>query len=131
MAIWLTKEFARLAQKSRLRDQQLLEAVSRAEQGLIDAQIGRHLIKQRVARTGEGRSGGFRTIVYLRAGSRAVYLHLYAKNESANLTPAEQAAYKDYAGLLDELDDEAFARLVRQRGWREIENAKPKDDISK
>jgi len=39
-------------------DDRLCEAVERAESGLIDANLGGGLIKQRVARLGQGRSGG-------------------------------------------------------------------------
>ena len=62
---YLLKEFAREARRSGLSDDALREAVDRAEAGTVDADLGGGLIKQRVARSGEGRSGGFRTIIGL------------------------------------------------------------------
>jgi hypothetical protein len=38
-------------------------AIDRADRGLIDADLGGGLIKQRVARSGQGKTGGYRTIV--------------------------------------------------------------------
>jgi hypothetical protein len=54
---------ARFQRKEGISNRSLCEAIDRAERGLIDADLGQGLIKQRVARPGEGRSGGYRTIV--------------------------------------------------------------------
>jgi hypothetical protein len=82
---YLTKEFARLARRSGLPDDRLSEAIDRAEDGKLDADLGGGLIKQRVARPGKGRSGGFRTIIAYRKGERAIFLHMFAKAQQANL----------------------------------------------
>lgn len=55
-----TKAFARFARRERIRDRALCEAVERIAEGLIDADLGGGVIKQRIARKGGGRSGGFR-----------------------------------------------------------------------
>lgn len=65
-------------------DRSLCEAIERAEKGLIDADLG-NLIKQRVARPGEGRSGGYRTLIAYRAGDLAVFLYGFAKNDLDNI----------------------------------------------
>ncbi len=78
--IYLTKEFARLARRSGVADAALIEAVNRAENGHIDADVGGGLIKQRVARPKTGRSSGFRTIIAYRRGTRAIFLHMFAKS---------------------------------------------------
>ncbi len=62
-------------------DSDLLEAIIRAERGLMDADLGGGLIKQRVARKGQGKSGGYRMIVAYRAQNRAVFLYAFAKDE--------------------------------------------------
>src|ERR1700683_1838925 len=61
------------------------------KRGLIDADLGSGLLKQRVARAGEGRSGGYRTIIAYRAGDRAVFLYGFAKNERDNIGDDELA----------------------------------------
>jgi hypothetical protein len=71
------------------RDHNLLEAIARAERGLIDADLGGGIIKQRLARRGQGRSGGYRMLIAYRAGERAVFLFGFAKHERENIGPDE------------------------------------------
>ncbi len=80
-----TKWLARFARREGITDKSLLEAIERAESGLIDADLGGGLIKQRVARKGQGRSGGYRMIVGYRLKNRAVFLLGFAKNERDNI----------------------------------------------
>lgn len=89
MRTFKTKWLARFARRERIADKSLREAIERAERGLIDADLGGGLIKQRVARQGQGRSGGYRTIVAFRAGERAVFLYGFAKNALGNISPDE------------------------------------------
>lgn len=57
MRTFMTKEFARFARREGITDKALCDAVDRAERGRIDADLGSNLIKQRVARSGQGRRG--------------------------------------------------------------------------
>lgn len=84
-----SKWFARFARREQITEKSLFEAIDRAEQGLIDADLGGGLIKQRVARQGQGRSGGYRMIVAYRAKNRAVFIFGLAKNERENIEPDE------------------------------------------
>lgn len=130
MRIFKTKEFARLARKHDVSDADLIGAVRRAEKGLIDAEIGAHLIKQRVARKGEGRSGGFRTILFLKEHDRAVFLHLYEKSRQANLSDHEREFLREIAKHLASLRNPAFEKLVKDRKWKEIAHD-PEEDVPK
>ena len=89
MRIFMTRWFARFARHERITNASLLGAIARAEQGLIDADLGGGLIKQRVARQGKGRSGGYRLIIAYRAKSRAVFLLGFAKSERENISTDE------------------------------------------
>ncbi len=60
--------FAKFAAKEKISDATLADAVRRAESGLIDADLGSGLIKQRIARQGRGKSGGYRSILIFRSG---------------------------------------------------------------
>ena len=122
MKVYKTREFARLAQKAAVDDPSLWEGNSACGKGLIDATVGKFLIKQRVARRNEGRSGGFRTIAFYRQGDRAVFLHLFAKNDKGNLTDAELAAYREFAKYLALLTTEQTTKLVEQNKWIEVSN---------
>jgi hypothetical protein len=121
MKVYQTREFCRLARKQRIGDSSLKAAIERAESGLVDAQIGRFLIKQRVARPNEGRSGGYRAILFFRQRDYAAFLHLFAKNDKANLTGPELAAYREFAKQLSDLGADHIKRLVDEGKWIEIE----------
>jgi hypothetical protein len=92
--------FQKFARKEKISDAMLCEAVERAERGQIDADLGAGLIKQRVARPGAGKSGGFRTLVFFRAETRAVFAFGFAKSDMANLDDAEEAYLKKAAKLV-------------------------------
>ena len=75
MRVFKTKWFRRFARKEKISDKTLCEAIERAEQGLIDADLGDNIIKQRIARPNEGRSGGYRTIIAFQV-RRFILFHL-------------------------------------------------------
>jgi hypothetical protein len=83
--IFKNKAFMRFAKKVNLGDSVLCEAIRGAEQRLIAADLGGGVIKQRIARPGQGKSGGFRTLIVFRAGARAFFVHGFSKNERENI----------------------------------------------
>ena len=95
--IFKTKWLARFARREGITDKSLRDAIERAENGLVDADLGGGLIKQRVARKGQGRSGGFRMIVGYRLGDRAVFLVGFAKNERENIENDELLSLREIA----------------------------------
>ena len=96
MQVYATAEFVKFASKQKIADAALCEAVARADRGLIDADLPGPLIKQRVARPGQGRSGGYRTILAYRSGQRAIFLYGFPKNAKANLSRAEEDIYREF-----------------------------------
>lgn len=86
--------FQRFARKEKLSDEMLVEAIRQAEAGLVDADLGGGLIKQRIARPGGGKSGGYRSIVIFRSGDRAVFVFGFAKSAQANIGKADLAILK-------------------------------------
>ena len=58
MEVYVTKTFRRFQRKEGISDAALVAAVDRAEEGLIDADLGGGLIKQRIARPGQGKRSG-------------------------------------------------------------------------
>lgn len=83
-----------------------------AERGLVAADLGGGVIKQRIARPGQGKSGGFRTLIVFKAGTRAVFVHGFAKSEKDNIEKDELVALKKLAAELLAYDDKALARVV-------------------
>jgi hypothetical protein len=66
-----TRWFERFARKEKVRDPVLMDAVGPAEKGQVDADLGGGVIKQRIARPGHGKSGGYRTVIFFRHSERA------------------------------------------------------------
>jgi len=121
MRIFKTKAFTRFAGKSNIRDVSLCKAVRDAERGLIAADLGGGVIKQRIARAGRGKSGGFRTLIVFRAGTRAFVVHGFAKNERDNIERDELVALKKLAAELLAYDDKTIARAVGSGTLTEVD----------
>jgi len=68
MRVFKNKMFFKWAKSEGLTDATLLKAAKEIDQGLIDANLGGNLVKKRVARKGQGKRGGFRTIVVFQKG---------------------------------------------------------------
>ncbi|MGA7413107.1 MAG: type II toxin-antitoxin system RelE/ParE family toxin [Bryobacteraceae bacterium] len=66
-----------------------------AARSLFD--LGGGGIKQRIARRGQGKSGGSRTFIAFRAGARAFFVHGFARNEKHNIERDELVALKRLA----------------------------------
>jgi hypothetical protein len=97
LRIFKTKVFSKFAKKEQISDTALIEAVERAEKGLIDADLGGHIIKQRIRREGQGRSSGYRVLIAVRLKKRYVFITGFAKNEKDNLSDDELETAKDIA----------------------------------
>lgn len=113
--IYKTKVFARWAKGQRLADQDLCLAVSEIEEGLIDASLGSSLVKKRVAASGKGKRGGYRTIIAYRTRRRAFFLHGFSKKERENIEPNELAALRKLAKVLLGYDTKQLAK-AREAG---------------
>ncbi len=99
----------------------LLAAVARIERGSIDAQLGSGLIKQRVQAQGRGKSGGARSVLFLKHEHHVVFIHIYAKNRQSDLSPRELDALRRTAKQLAQLGAEEIRDLVRAGKWSRIE----------
>ncbi|WP_036293511.1 type II toxin-antitoxin system RelE/ParE family toxin [Methylosinus sp. PW1] len=121
MEIRFPKSFQRDAKKAGVSDEDCRIAVEKAERGLVDGDLGRGLIKQRIARSNLGAARGSRAILFYKRGNLAVFLHLFSKSAKANLTDSELAEYLEFARILDRMTDVELQALGEQRGWRKIE----------
>jgi hypothetical protein len=120
MRIFKTKGLARFAKGERITDASLTEAIQRAERGTVDADLGGGLIKQRVARQGQGRSGGFRMMIAYRAKDRAVFLLGFAKNERENIRPDELAALRELVKVWLHAPERDMAKALKEGVLQEV-----------
>ena len=112
MRAFKTKPFSRFADEAGISDAALCRAVGDADRGLVAADLGGGVIKQRIARSGQGKSGGFRTLIVFRAGRRAIFVHGFAKSEKDNIERDELVALKKLAVELLAYDEMTIARAV-------------------
>lgn len=112
MRILKTLPFARFAARNGISDAALRLAVHRADAGLVDADLGGGVIKQRIARDGEGASSGYRTIILFRRGQRAVFVYGYAKKGRDNIRRNELLAFRNLAKALFGLDDQGIGHAL-------------------
>ena len=120
MRVFKTKWFARFARQENIPDRSLLQAVSRAERGLIDADLGGGLIKQRLARQGRGRSGGYRTIVAWRQGKTAFFLLGFAKSRRDNIEEDELVDLKKYGSRLFSANAATIRGMLEDGSLQEV-----------
>lgn len=112
MRIFKNAWFARFARREAIPLESLRDAVDRAESGLIDADLGGGVIKQRIARPGGGRSGGFRSVVLYRKGQRAFFVFGFPKSMQDNIRDDEVEQFRRAARLTLALSDDQILRLI-------------------
>lgn len=129
LRIFKTKWFARFARQQRIEDRALCDAIERAEKGQIDADLGGGVIKQRIARPKEGRSGGYRSIVLFRSSDRAFFVYGFPKSARDNIRRDEMKGFKALADEMLSYDDAALAKALKSGAVLEVEC--DEQDVSK
>jgi len=92
--ILTTKTFARWQGKEQIANESLRRAVAEMRQGLIDADLGGGLVKKRLARSGAGKSAGYRTLLATNKHDKWFFIYGFAKNERDNISRQEVRALK-------------------------------------
>ena len=121
MRFWKNKWFSRFARQQGISDLALCEAVARADRGLIDADLGGGVIKQRIARPGAGKSGGFRAVILFRVEEKAFFVFGFAKSDLDNISDRELEAFKDLAQELLGRTDAELEVLVERGVLTEVQ----------
>lgn len=112
LRIFKTKWFGKYARRIKITDAMLRKAIEHAESGLIDADLGSNVIKQRIARSGQGQSKGYRTIIAYKYHKRAVFLYGFAKNERENISEDELTSLKELAVAWIKMNDQDIKNSV-------------------
>lgn len=121
MRVFKNKWFVRFARKEHIGDDALTDAVNRIVRGDVDADLGGGVIKQRIARAGQGRSGGLRVILLFRRDDRVFFVYGFAKSRRDNIDERELNAFREAAKDLLSLDKEALAKLLRDGAITEMD----------
>jgi len=112
--------FGRFARKEKISAAALWAAVERAEKGQIDADLGGGVIKQRIARSGEGKSKGFRSIVLFRKGDKSFFVYGFPKSELGNIREDEEEQFKKMAKHVLALTDSQLSELIENGHFEEV-----------
>lgn len=120
MRIFKTKAFHKFAIKNAILDNDLIEAITRADKGLIDAELGANIIKQRLAKQGQGRSGGFRSFIFYRLQQNHYFVAAISKNKQENISTQELIALKKLAEQYAQLTPQQIEDSVRNGYFIEV-----------
>jgi hypothetical protein len=121
MAIYKTRWVERWARKQGLTTPSLCAAVLEMKAGLYEADLGSGLLKKRIARPGQGKSGGFRTLVATNKVSRWVFVFGFPKNERSNIDKDEEEALKKLSVHLLSLTTQAIGKAQRDGDLMEVD----------
>jgi hypothetical protein len=89
--------------------------------GLYEANLGSGLLKKRIARSGQGKRGGFRTLVATNKGDLWVFMYGFAKNERSNIDKDEEKALKNLATFYLSLRSEDLEKAKRANELMEVD----------
>ena len=128
MIIYKTRWFDRWARKQDLDDLSLCTAVDEMIVGLYDADLGSGLFKKRIARSGQGKRSGFRTLIATNKGDRWIFVFGFPKNERSNIDKEEEAALKNLATELLSLTPENLEKEVLENKLIEV-NCNAEEEI--
>lgn len=108
--------------KTGLSDACLADAIAEMEQGLIDADLGGHVVKKRVAIAARGKRGGARTLIGTNFQDRWFFLFGFGKNERSNIDRDELGALQEIARTLLALHDAQIETAIADGELLEISN---------
>jgi len=86
--------------------------------------LGGGVIKQRIARPGEGKSKGYRSIVLFRKGDILFFVYGFSKSARGNIGADEEARFKVMAKHVLSLTDLQLNELLANGQFEEVK----KDD---
>jgi len=90
--------FSRFASKAGIQDSELRDIVHNVlETGQTAVDLGGGVYKVRIARPGEGKSGGYRVIVFFKIGERTFFHYGFAKAAQDNISKGELKIMKKQA----------------------------------
>ncbi len=115
MIVYQTKIFERWAKKAGVGANDLCKEVLEMKRGLYEADLGGNLLKKRIARPGQGKRGGFRTLIATNRGNKWFFLFGWPKNERSNIDGREETAFKRLGAVLLGMPTDAV-RKAEQNG---------------
>lgn len=120
MRIFKGNWFSHFAKKEKISDKTLNIISKELDQGHFDADLGGGVIKQRLARPGGGKSGGYRLIICFRKGELTFFIYAYPKSSLANINATDLKNYKKLARHILSMTTEQLEMLIESGDFQEI-----------
>ena len=120
MKLYKTRAFARIAKKAGLTDTALKASAEEMRKGIIHADLGGNIYKQRVAIPGRGKRGGSRVIIAAKMHDKWICVHCYLKKDQDDISPDEETAFKEFARVYLELSGKDIQMAVERGILEEI-----------
>lgn len=121
LRVFASKPFMRFARRFGISDAELWQAVNED----YDADLGGGVFKFRLARHGEGTSGGARAIVAMKVGQRVVLMFGFEKKDMANINIDELRVFRKAARVYLSYSEEEMTAIVREKSLSEIAKPSP------
>jgi len=122
--VFKTAWFAKAAQKARIPDAELLDAIAQAMQGQV-VDLGGGVYKKRLNRNAH------RAIILARHGERWVFQHLFAKRDQDNISASDLLGLRQLAKFYATFDDERIQQLLDDREWVELDDEHEDIEVQK
>jgi hypothetical protein len=112
--------FSHFAQKENIDDKTLKKIVEQLEKGQFDTSLGGGVYKQRIARSGKGKSSGYRSIIFFRKNKVAFFVYGFAKSNQANISKSELDGFKKLASYMLSMTDDQINMEMKAGRYIEI-----------
>ena len=112
LRVFKSKWFSKFSKKERISDKKLCELIKDIENGIIDVDYGGGVIKQRLARENQGKSGGFRCIILIRFKEKAFFIYGFPKNERDNISQEEERTFKELSEEMFSFSDVEISKML-------------------
>lgn len=118
--VFKTKTFTKWMKNTGLKDQDLIDAVTEMECGLIDADLGGYIFKKRISLPGMGKRAGARTLVASKFSMKWFFMFGFAKNEKENVSSDELLYLQETAKRLLLLGDQEIHQAIHAGELKEL-----------
>ena len=120
MRIFKTRLFNRWAKDEKISDAVLNSAIEELQQGVVEANLGGHVYKKRIAIHGRGKSGGVRTIIAFKIENNAYFMYGFAKNKQANIGRDVLKTFKTMASEFMSYDESVIENAIKEGALHEV-----------
>lgn len=120
MQILKSKHFDKFVRKEKISDKLLRKTIEDIEKGLIDADLGSGVIKQRLPKSGMGKSKGYRSIIIYKSAEFSLFVYGFDKNERANISRDEEINFKLAAKTILAFNQEQIQQAIDGKAFIKV-----------